>query len=78
MQLTLIRHGETFWNKEKRVQGITDIELSETGIDQARKLALSLKDCPLDSIHSSPLKRALQTAEIINRFHGKRSRFIPA
>ena len=39
MQLTLIRHGETFWNKERRVQGITDIELSETGIDQARKLA---------------------------------------
>ena len=71
MQLTLIRHGETIWNREKRVQGLTDIELSETGIDQAQKLALSLKDCPIDILYSSPLKRAFQTAEIINRFHRK-------
>ncbi len=77
MELTLIRHGETFWNKERRVQGITDIELSETGIDQARRLAFSLKDCPIDSIHSSPLKRALQTAEIINSFHGKKIEIHP-
>ena len=71
MQLTLIRHGETIWNREKRVQGLTDIELSETGIDQAQRLALSLKDCPIDILYSSPLKRAFQTAEIINRFHRK-------
>ena len=38
---------------------------------------MSLKDCPLDSIHSSPLKRALQTAEIINRFHGKKIEIHP-
>ncbi|HPC86262.1 MAG TPA: histidine phosphatase family protein [Smithellaceae bacterium] len=77
MQLTLIRHGETVWNLEKRVQGLTDIELNETGIDQARKLALSLQDFPIDTIYSSPLKRAFQTAEIINRFHRKDIRVEP-
>ena len=71
MQLILIRHGETLWNKEKRVQGTTDIELSETGIEQARKLAVSLKSMAIGAIHASPLKRAHQTAAIINRFHGR-------
>jgi broad specificity phosphatase PhoE len=71
MQLVLIRHGETLWNKEDRVQGISDIELSAVGIEQARLLALSLKDHPVGAIHASPLKRALHTAEIINEFHQK-------
>lgn len=71
MQLILIRHGETIWNKEKRVQGTSDIELSTVGIEQAQLLALSLKDHPIGAIHTSPLKRALQTAEIINEFHRK-------
>jgi len=72
MQLILIRHGETHWNKEGRVQGISDIELSGAGIEQARKLALSLKDSTIDVIQTSPLKRAYQTAEIINAFHQKK------
>jgi broad specificity phosphatase PhoE len=72
MQLILIRHGETLWNKEGRVQGTSDIELSEAGIEQARRLALSLKDSPIDTIHASPLKRAYRTAEIINSFHQKK------
>ena len=71
MQLILIRHGETLWNKEGRIQGTSDIELSTVGIEQARLLALSLKDHPIGAIHASPLKRALQTAEIINEFHRK-------
>jgi broad specificity phosphatase PhoE len=69
MQLILIRHGETLWNKEGRVQGISDVELSDVGRSQARSLALSLKDQSLGAIHASPLKRACQTAEIINDFH---------
>ncbi len=69
MKLILIRHGETLWNKEGRIQGTSDIELSEAGIEQARRLALSLKDSDIDAIHASPLKRAYQTAEIINSFH---------
>lgn len=72
MQLILIRHGETPWNKEGRIQGTTDIELSLTGIEQARRLALSLKDSEIGAIHTSPLKRAYRTAEIINSFHGRK------
>jgi broad specificity phosphatase PhoE len=72
MQLILIRHGETLWNKEGRVQGISDVELSAIGIEQAQMLALSLKNQPIRAIHTSPLKRALQTAEIINEFHRKK------
>jgi broad specificity phosphatase PhoE len=71
MQLILIRHGETHWNKEGRVQGVSDIELSAAGVEQARRLALSLKDSVIDAIHTSPLKRAYSTAEIINAFHQK-------
>ncbi len=69
MQLILIRHGETLWNKEGRVQGASDVELSAGGKKQVELLALSLKDHPLEAIHASPLKRAYQTAEIINEFH---------
>ena len=72
MHLILIRHGETPWNKEGRIQGTTDIELSLTGIEQARRLALSLKDSEISAIHASPLKRAYRTAEIINSFHGRK------
>ncbi|MHB8138031.1 MAG: histidine phosphatase family protein [Smithellaceae bacterium] len=72
MQLILIRHGETLWNKEGRIQGTSDIELSETGMEQARRLALSLKDSEIGAIHASPLKRAFRTAEIINNFHGRK------
>ncbi len=71
MRLILIRHGETLWNKEGRIQGTSDVELSEAGVEQARKLALSLKDSDIGAIHASPLKRAYKTAEIINSFHQK-------
>lgn len=71
IRLTLIRHGETLWNKEGRIQGVSDIALSDSGVEQARRLALSLKDSDIGAIIASPLKRAYQTAEIINSFHGK-------
>jgi broad specificity phosphatase PhoE len=71
MQLLLIRHGETLWNREGRIQGTSDIELSETGIRQAEKLAWSLRDAAIGAVHASPLKRAYRTAEIVNRYHGK-------
>ena len=69
MQLIIIRHGETLWNKEGLIQGTSDIELSSVGLEQARLLALSLKDQRISAIHASPLKRALKTAEIINEYH---------
>lgn len=69
MKLILIRHGETRWNREKKVQGTTDIELDDMGVEQARRLALALKGEKIDAIYASPLKRAYETARIIGQFH---------
>ena len=70
MKLILVRHGETLSNRENRVQGITDMELSDYGRMQAEKLAESLKSEPIERIVSSPLKRAYETARAISKFHG--------
>ena len=70
MKLILVRHGETLLNRENRVQGTTDIELSDRGRVQAEKLAESLRGERIERIVSSPLKRAYETALAISRFHG--------
>ncbi len=64
MEIYIVRHGETIWNKEKRLQGSTDIELGEKGIDLARRSGEGLKDTKIDAIYSSPLKRAYKTAKL--------------
>jgi len=69
LKLILVRHGETLSNRENRVQGVTDNELSDYGRLQAEKLAESLRSEPIDGIISSPLKRAYQTAQAICKFH---------
>jgi len=69
MELILIRHGETLWNEEGRVQGFSDIELSDVGLHQVQQLALSLNNHQIQSVYSSPLIRALKTAQIINQYH---------
>ena len=69
-RILLIRHGDTDWNMEEIFRGRADIELNETGIKQAQLLAKYLEDVPLKAIYSSPLKRALKTAEIIAGPHG--------
>ncbi len=68
-EIILVRHGETEWNVEKIFRGRIDIELNETGIKQAELLAEYLSDLKIDAIYSSPLKRALKTAEIIVGYH---------
>ncbi|TGK02069.1 histidine phosphatase family protein [Leptospira selangorensis] len=65
-QLFLIRHGETVWNKERRLQGQTDTPLSEFGKEQASKLAEKLKNKKIELIFSSDLKRAKETSEQIS------------
>ncbi len=65
MKLLLTRHGQTDWNVAGRIQGITDIELNETGIKQAEATREKLLNENIDVIISSPLKRARKTAEII-------------
>lgn len=69
MELILIRHGETIWNKEGKVQGFSDIDLSDIGINQVQQLASSLKNHLIHAIYSSPLARAHKTARIINQYH---------
>lgn len=64
-----VRHGETDYNIEGKVQGQLDIPLNENGIKQANELSNELKNYKIDIIFSSPLKRAKQTAEIINKNH---------
>lgn len=63
--LYLVRHGETDWNAQKRIQGRTDIPLNETGRAQARTTGELLARRSWDGIYSSPLSRARETAEII-------------
>lgn len=60
----LARHGETHWNKEKRLQGQLDSELTALGQQQAKNIAAILQEAKIDFIVSSPLGRALHTAEI--------------
>ncbi len=63
--LGMIRHGKTFWNIEKKIQGRTDIPLSDLGQEQVKFWAEVLKNEIFDFIISSPMVRARQTARII-------------
>ncbi len=65
-RILAIRHGETAWNVDTRIQGHLDIPLNDTGREQARRLARALLERgPIDAIHSSDLSRALQTARTV-------------
>lgn len=65
MKLYLIRHGETDWNKIKKLQGAMDIPLNENGEAVAKATCEGMKEIPLDMIFTSPLKRAYRTAELV-------------
>ena len=67
MKLYLVRHGETDWNIESKIQGQTDIELNERGRQQAEEFAARIagEDYQVDSIYTSSKRRALETARII-------------
>ncbi|MCA9833830.1 MAG: histidine phosphatase family protein [Thermomicrobiales bacterium] len=69
-EFILIRHGETDWNVQGRLQGRTDIPLNSIGIEQANLVAGELRASEWDIIVSSPLQRAYQTAAVITRALG--------
>ena len=65
MRIFLIRHGETEWNRQNRLQGDSDIHLSPEGFHQAKSLADHVPFQHVDAIYSSDLTRAVTTAEIL-------------
>jgi broad specificity phosphatase PhoE len=68
-----VRHGETEWNREKRMQGWLDSELTEKGVHDALALGHQLKDIPFTAVYSSPSARAKKTAKIILEQNRSRS-----
>ena len=70
MKIYIARHGETVWNREFRVCGRTDLELTERGREQAHLLAEEVSVQKINLIISSPLKRALQTSRIVSEKTG--------
>lgn len=64
-RIYLVRHGETDWNRARRLQGILNVELNEAGITQGRQLAKRLSGLRALKVYTSPLSRALHTATLI-------------
>lgn len=76
-RIILVRHGQTEWNVAEVFRGRIDIELDETGLRQADLLAEYLSHRKLEAVYSSPLQRALQTAEAIARHYGLTVEIVP-
>lgn len=77
-ELILIRHGETAWNRERRMQGQTDTPLSSVGRSQAEAVGARLARHPFAALYSSDLARAWDTAAAISRASGRDIRREPA
>jgi broad specificity phosphatase PhoE len=69
MKITIVRHGQTEYNKTYTLQGTLDVPLNEEGKAQAEKLSNFLKDYPFTHVYTSPLSRAYETAKAINQVH---------
>jgi broad specificity phosphatase PhoE len=62
LEILLIRHGQTDWNRDRRIMGRKPVPLNKTGRAEARALAKALKGVPIDAIYTSPVLRAVETA----------------
>jgi probable phosphoglycerate mutase len=69
-RLIAVRHGETAWNVDTRIQGQLDIGLNATGLRQARRLGRALREESVAAIYASDLSRAWQTAQAVGDVHG--------
>ncbi|UCD08396.1 MAG: histidine phosphatase family protein [Dehalococcoidales bacterium] len=77
-ELLLVRHGETEWNAGEIFRGRADVSLNEKGVVQAKQLGEYLKNSRLEAVYSSPLQRAVCTAEKIAKPHSLDVRIDPA
>lgn len=69
-RILAVRHGETAWNRDTRIQGHTDIELNPHGRWQASRLAQALRDETIAAVYASDLARARETAQPVAQLHG--------
>ena len=65
----LVRHGKTHWNTIGKIQGFKESELNQEGLLQVKKVAEYFKKIHIDKIYASPLSRAYDTANLINKNH---------
>ncbi len=70
LRILLVRHGETDWNRDRRIMGQQAIDLNETGRTQAFQLKGELHSIPIQAFYTSPVLRAAQTAQILNEPRG--------
>ncbi len=77
-RIIALRHGETAWNVDARIQGKLDIELNETGHWQARRAAQALASEEIDAVYSSDLLRAWDTACTVAGAAGQKAKPVPA
>ena len=75
--LIVVRHGETEWNRERRMQGTTDTRLSDLGRVQASALGRHLRDHAFTALYSSDLSRARDTARAISEHTGRKMMIDP-
>ena len=77
LRVIFVRHGVTFWNLEKKIQGFSDVQLSPDGLCQAMLLAKNFPLKKIDAIYSSDLSRAKTTAEVLAGRFNLRVQFLP-
>lgn len=76
-RICFMRHGETDWNVERRIQGQTDVPLNETGVRQALTMAFNAAHYTFSAIYSSDLSRARETARMLAERDGLEVRLTP-
>lgn len=75
-RIILVRHGETESSRERRFAGATDVDLNDTGREQAAALARRLRQVRIDAMHVSPLTRCRQTAEAVTEVTGRKATIV--
>jgi probable phosphoglycerate mutase len=76
-RICIIRHGETDWNVEKRIQGHTDVPLNETGRAQAMAMAFNAAHQRFQAIYSSDLARTVETAKLLAQREEQQVKLLP-